>query len=55
MEQMQFKKEILPLRERLILYAERLLESKSDAEDIIQEVFLKLWCMRDELRNYVSV
>jgi len=55
MEQAQFKKEILPLRERLMLYAERLLENKSDAEDIIQEVFLKLWQMRDELNNYVSV
>ena len=55
MEQTQFKKEILPLRERLILYAERLLENKNDAEDIIQEVFLKLWQMRDELKNYVRV
>jgi RNA polymerase sigma-70 factor (ECF subfamily) len=55
MEQTQFKKEILPLRERLISYAERLLENKSDAEDIIQEVFLKLWCMRDELGGYNSV
>ncbi|MCL1932708.1 MAG: RNA polymerase sigma factor [Candidatus Azobacteroides sp.] len=55
MEQAQFKKEVLPLRERLILYAERLLENKSDAEDIIQEVFFKLWSMRDELSNYKSV
>jgi len=52
MEQTQFKKEILPLRQRLVLYAERLLENKCDAEDIIQEVFLKLWSMRDELDNY---
>jgi len=55
MEQAQFKKEIIPLRERLISYAERMLENKSDAEDIIQEVFLKLWSMRGELGNYVSV
>ena len=55
MEQAQFIKEIVPLRERLIVYAERLLENKSDAEDIIQEVFLKLWLMRDELKNYDSV
>jgi len=55
MEQEQFKKEVLPLRERLIFYAERLLENKSDVEDIIQEVFFKLWNMRDELSNYKSV
>ena len=55
MEQAQFKKEILPLRKQLMLYAERLLENRSDAEDVIQEVFIKLWCMRDELGNYDSV
>jgi len=55
MEQAQFKREILPLRERLLSYAERLLENKSDAEDIIQEVFLKLWHMRDELSNYANI
>ena len=63
MEQTQLKKDTvgalratpLPSRERLISYAERLLENKSDAEDIIQEVFLKLWLMRDELGNYDSV
>ena len=45
MEQEQFKKEILPLREKLFLYARRLL-------DIMQEVFLKLWYMRGELDYY---
>ena len=55
MEQAQFKNEILPLRERLMQYAERLLNNKSDAEDVIQEVFLKLWLMRNELSNYNSI
>ena len=49
MEQEQFKKEILPLREKLFLYARRLLDNPEDAEDIMQEVFLKLWYMRGEL------
>lgn len=46
MEQEQFKKEILPLREKLFLYARRLLDNPEDAEDVMQEVFLKLWYMR---------
>ena len=52
METRQFKKEILPLREKLFLYARRLLDNPEDAEDIMQEVFLKLWYMRGELDYY---
>jgi RNA polymerase sigma-70 factor (ECF subfamily) len=52
MEQEQFKKEILPLRDRLMSYAQRLLGNKDDAEDIVQEVLLKLWFMRNDLERY---
>ncbi|MDR2621290.1 MAG: RNA polymerase sigma factor [Dysgonamonadaceae bacterium] len=52
MEQEQFKKEILPLRDRLLSYAQRLLGNKDDAEDVVQEVFFKLWLMRADLDKY---
>jgi len=55
MEQIRFKNEILPMRKKLINYAQKLLENAEDAEDIIQEVFLKLWHMRDKLDQYDSV
>jgi RNA polymerase sigma-70 factor (ECF subfamily) len=55
MEQEQFKQEVLPLRAQLLFYAQRLVDDPEDAEDIIQEVFLKLWYMRGELGNYNSV
>lgn len=55
MEQEQFKKEVVPLRGQLLFYAYRLLEDKADAEDIVQEVMLKLWYMRDELEQYNSI
>lgn len=55
MDQKAFKIEILPLREELFFYARRMLEDKDESEDIIQEVFLKLWYMREELKRYDNV
>ncbi|MCL1938588.1 MAG: RNA polymerase sigma factor [Candidatus Azobacteroides sp.] len=55
MEQEQFKREILPLRGKLTFYAQQLLGNESEAEDVIQEVFLKLWYMREDLKNYHNI
>lgn len=55
MELKQFKINILPLRGRLISYAEKLTDNSADAEDIVQEILIKLWNMRDKLDEYNSV
>ena len=55
MEQEQFKREVLPLRGQLYGYALRLLRSEEDVEDVVQEVFLKLWFMRADLARYQSI
>lgn len=55
MEQEQFKIEVLPLRKQLIGCARCLLDDPQDVEDVVQEVFLKLWYIRGELDNYNSV
>ena len=55
MGQEQFKQEVMPLREQLLYYAQRLLGDMTDAEDNIQEVYLKLWYMRSELKSYNSI
>ena len=46
---------VVPLREKLLAYTSKLAEGRVEAEDIVQDVFLKLWSIRDRLDNYGSV
>lgn len=55
MELETFKITVLPLREKLLNFSYKLTEDRSDAEDIVQEVFLKLWNIRGKLDRYHSV
>lgn len=55
MELNQFKSTIIPLRNKLLNYAQRLTDNPDDAEDAIQEVMLKLWNMRQKLEEYHSI
>lgn len=55
MELEGFKKQILPLHQKLFHYACLLLKDKSEAEDAVQEVCLKLWKIRDTLELYTNV
>lgn len=52
MEKQRFIKDILPIREKLIIHARRILKSEEEAEDVVQEVYLKLWSIRDRLSQY---
>lgn len=49
MELREFKINVLPLRGRLLDYARRLADDPDDAEDVVQEVLLRLWDRRGEL------
>ncbi len=51
----EFKLEVLPINQKLYYFALRFLKSAADAEDAVQEVFLKLWNIRDKLSTYNSI
>lgn len=55
MELKQFKISVLPLRSKLLCYAQKLTEESADAEDAVQEVMLKLWNIRHTLDQYQSI
>lgn len=49
MEIKQFKTILIPLRQKLLALASKMMKNEAEAEDIVQETFLKLWQIRDEL------
>jgi RNA polymerase sigma-70 factor (ECF subfamily) len=52
MQQQIFLDTILPIKDKLFRLAKRLLVSNDEAEDAVQEVFLKLWNGREKMNNY---
>jgi RNA polymerase sigma factor (sigma-70 family) len=50
-----FKKEIIPLKQKLYRFAKSYLKNETHAEDIVQEVFLKLWDKRNELSRINNI
>lgn len=55
MDTEEFKIRILPLKNKLFRLALRLTRNLEESEDVVQEVFLKIWSMRFDLRKYDSV
>lgn len=48
-----FKEKYMPYHKKMFRIACRLLEDNDDAEDVVQEAYIKLWNKRDEL-GYVE-
>jgi RNA polymerase sigma-70 factor (family 1) len=55
MKSSEFKLLVMPYSSRLFRMAFRLMGSREEAEDIVQEVYMKLWGMRGELTGYDSL
>lgn len=50
-----FKDKILPLRARLIKYANSVLADNNEAEDIVQEAFIKIWRSKAQMEKHPNV
>ena len=55
MTKQEFTSYVLPVKSRLYRLALTLLNRRSEAEDVVQDVYLKLWNMRQKLPEYNSV
>jgi RNA polymerase sigma factor (sigma-70 family) len=51
----EFKKRVFVLKDKLFRLSNRLLDNVTEAEDVTQEVMLKLWEMRGQLEKYNSI
>jgi len=54
MDANRFKEQFLPYHAQLYRVAFRLMGNTQDAEDMVQEAYLKLWKKRDELSNDIQ-
>lgn len=54
MNQQEFLNIVLPFKDKIFRLAKRILVSNDEAEDAVQEVFLKLWKGKESLKEYKS-
>lgn len=55
MSRTDFNDLVIQFSRKLYGYAFRILRNQEDAEDAVQEVFIKLWKMKDKLYEYNSI
>lgn len=51
----EFKKKVLPLYRKIYPFAFRILHNREEAEDTVQDIFVKLWDMKDELHTIRNI
>ncbi len=51
----QFKIEVLPHRHKLYRFAMRMMRDAAEAEDVVQEVMIRLWMRKEALAGFRSI
>ena len=55
MQALDFRRDILPLKDKLFRLALRITFDRAEAEDIVQETMIRVWSKRDEWPTFSSV
>ena len=55
MEANEFKIRVLPIGQKLHRFASSIIKDVHEAEDIVQEIFLKLWKLKDKLEQIDNI
>ena len=50
-----FNSKVYPLKDKIFRFAKRMLEQTEEAEDLVQEVFIRMWKHREKLDEYRSL
>ena len=50
-----FQTRVLPIKDKLYRFALRIVEDDSEAKDVVQEVFIKVWHKREEMHLYKNM
>ena len=50
-----FNKKVYPLKDKIFRFAKRMLGQTEESEDMVQEVFIRLWKNREKLDEYRSL
>jgi RNA polymerase sigma factor (sigma-70 family) len=51
----EFQHQVIPIKDKLFRLALRIMGNGQEAEDIVQEVFIKLWNTRNELAQIANI
>lgn len=55
MQEISFRNDILPLKDKLFRLALRITFDRAEAEDVVQEMLIRVWNKRDEWSQFGSV